>query len=137
MNDAMVSVYSIENKVDIPLYPLDVFVRTQAGAAALRGQGATLPAEATELLALLDGKRNVGELERQLAHLSPQRARNVLRSLLGARLARAATLAELGGLNVDFAAFFGAAESAGQTGETDTRRCYVWPAKAAGPRRPG
>ncbi|HXZ92082.1 MAG TPA: hypothetical protein VEG36_04300 [Burkholderiales bacterium] len=107
MNDMMASVYSIENRVEIQLYPLDVFLRTQAGAAALRGQGPALPAEAIDLLRSLDGTRDVGELERKMAHLAPQRVRNILRALLGARLARAATLAEQGGINVDFEAFFG------------------------------
>ncbi|HXZ51307.1 MAG TPA: hypothetical protein VEH51_04835 [Burkholderiales bacterium] len=107
MNDTMARVYSIDNRVEIQLYPLDVFLRTQAGAAALRGQGPALPSEAMELLGLLDGTRDVGELEHKLAHLAPQRVCKVLRALLGARLARAATLAELGGINVDFEAFFG------------------------------
>ncbi|HUJ88063.1 MAG TPA: hypothetical protein VLX30_14535 [Burkholderiales bacterium] len=108
MNDVAVPVFSTQNRIEIPIYPLDVYTRTDSGNAQIGGRATQLPAQASAVLAALDGKRTVAELELKLPHIAPEVVRGVLRALLSARLARAATLAETGDLGVDFAAFFGA-----------------------------
>jgi len=107
MSQGRVAVFSGENQANIPVYPLDVFVATEEGGALLRGGATHLPAEALAVLVLLDGKANVGDLESRLPQLAAEKLRGLLRSLFGAGLVRAATLAETDG--VDFSAFFDAA----------------------------
>lgn len=102
--DDFVSVFSSENRAEIPVYPADVFIVTDAGTAQIRGGPTGLPPEALEMLVLLDGKATVGDLEQQAPHLRAEAVRNVLRALLAARLIRAATISETDGL--DFSAFF-------------------------------
>ncbi len=102
--ESRVAVFSTENQVNIPVYPLDVFVATEAGTAQLRGGATRLPAEALALLVLLDGKTNVGDLEQKASHIAPEALRGAIRSLLAAGMVRAATIAETDGL--DFSAFF-------------------------------
>ncbi|HEY5635261.1 MAG TPA: response regulator [Burkholderiales bacterium] len=102
--DEFVSVFSSENRAEIPVYPADVFIVTDAGTAQIRGGSTRLPPEALAMLVLLDGKATVGDLEARATHLDAGAVRNVLRSLLAARLIRAATIAETDGL--DFSAFF-------------------------------
>jgi hypothetical protein len=109
MNDIAVPVFSTQNRIEIPIYPLDVFTRIDLGGAEIGGRTTRLPAQASAVLAMLDGKRTVSELESRLPHIAPEVVRSALRALLSARLARAATLVELGGVEVDFAAFFDAA----------------------------
>ena len=109
MSDGRAAVFSRENRVETPVYPHDVFVRTEAGDAEIHGTGTRLPPEALEVLVLLDGKRSVGDLEAKLASLPAQAVRDLLRSLLAAHLVRAAALAEAEDIGVDFAAFFAAA----------------------------
>lgn len=58
-----IAVFSSENQTNIPIYPLDVFVVTEAGQAQLSGGTTRLPADALTLLVLLDGKANVGDVE--------------------------------------------------------------------------
>lgn len=108
MIDPKTYIFSSENRVEIPVYPLDVFTHTDLGTAQIQRGVTQLPAEALEVLVMLDGKRTVGDLEQKLPHIAPEVIRNLLRSLLSARLARAATLAELGDLAVDFSAFLNA-----------------------------
>jgi CheY-like chemotaxis protein len=107
MTQGRVSVFSSENEANIPVYPLDVFVATEEGTAQLRGGATRLPADALALLVLLDGKANVGDLEARLPQLPSEGLRGLLRTLLAAGFARAATISETDGL--DFSAFFNAA----------------------------
>lgn len=94
----------------MPVYPLDVFILTDAGASEIQGGATRLPAEALEVLVMVDGKRTVADLEQSIPHVATADLRNVLRSLLAAGLLRAPTLAEQsGGLEVDFDSFFKAA----------------------------
>jgi two-component system, OmpR family, response regulator len=99
-------VFSGENRANIPVYPLDVFALTEAGEAQIRVPATSLPAEALEILVLLDGKVTVGDLEQRLAPLSADTIRNLIRSLVAGGLLRAATVAETEGL--DFSAYFAA-----------------------------
>jgi len=110
-----VSVFSTENKAEVPVYPLDVFVLTDAGASEIHGGTTRLPPEALEVLVVLDGKKTVGDLEQAIPNVPATDLRNVLRSLLAAGLVRAPTLAEQsGGVEVDFDAFFKAADGSGE-----------------------
>ena len=99
-----IPIYSAENRESIPIYPLDVFCVTDRGTAEIRGGTTTLSPEAIELLVLVDGKANVGDIEQLATHIEPQVLRGLLRSLLGAGLLRPATIAELEG--IDFGDFF-------------------------------
>jgi len=105
-----VSVFSTENRAEVPVYPLDVFVLTDAGASEIHGGATRLPADALAVLVMLDGRKTVADLEQAIPHVPAADLRNLVRSLLGARLVRAPTLAEeSGGVEVDFDAFFKAA----------------------------
>ena len=99
-----IPIYSAENRESIPVYPLDVFCVTEKGTAEIRGGSTTLSPEALELLVLVDGKANVGDLEQLAAHIAPENLRGIVRTLLGAGLLRPATIAELDG--IDFSDFF-------------------------------
>ncbi|MSQ54680.1 MAG: response regulator [Betaproteobacteria bacterium] len=101
-----VDVFSSENRTNIPVYPLDVFVVTEHGLEQLHGASTHLPPEALEVLVLTDGKATVGDIEGKLPNLPPETVRDTLRALLGAGLVRAATIAESEGL--DFSDFFAA-----------------------------
>ena len=109
MADQSVSVFSSDNRVDTPVYPHDVFALTEAGTAQISSGATRLPADALMLLVALDGKKTVGDVEHEAPNVAPETIRNLLRSLLSAQLVREVTIAELGGLGVDFAAFFNAA----------------------------
>ncbi len=110
MTSDRVSVFSTQNRAEVPVYPLDVFVLTDAGAAEIRGSPTRLPAEALEVLVILDGKKTVADLEQAMPHVPAANLRDLLRSLIGAGLVRPPTLAEQsGGVEVDFDAFFKAA----------------------------
>jgi len=105
-----VSVFSTENRAEVPVYPLDVFVLTDAGASEIHGGATRLPADALAVLVMLYGRKTVADLEQAIPHVPAADLRNLVRSLLGARLVRAPTLAEeSGGVEVDFDAFFKAA----------------------------
>jgi len=106
------SVFSAENRLEVPIYPLDVFLLTDEGSREIHAGTTRLPAEALEVLVMLDGKKTVGDLEQAMPQVEPAKLRDVLRSLLGAKLVRARTLAETGGVDVDFDAFFKAAGGA-------------------------
>ena len=115
MSTDRVSVFSTENKAEVPVYPLDVFVLTDAGASEIHGGTTRLPPEALEVLVVLDGKKTVGDLEQAIPNVPATDLRNVLRSLLAAGLVRAPSLAEQsGGVEVDFDAFFKAADGGGE-----------------------
>jgi len=112
MADERVAVFSSENQVNIPVYPLDVFVTTAAGIAQLHG-ATSLPAEALAVLVLLDGKLNVGDIETRLPQIPQDKVRALLRSLLAANFIRAPTIAETDGL-LDIDAFLKAPASGGE-----------------------
>jgi two-component system OmpR family response regulator len=114
MNESRAAVFSHDNRAQTPVYPHDVFTRTDEGSVQIRGGGTELPPEALEVLVMLDGKRNVGDLEQKLPNLTPEVVRDVLRALLAARFVRAITMAESGELGVDFGAFFAAAAAVHQ-----------------------
>jgi two-component system, OmpR family, response regulator len=107
-----VSVFSTENRSEVPIYPLDVFLLTDAGNDQIHGGSTRLRREALEVLVMVDGKRTVGDLEQAMPHIAPADLRNLLRFLLAANFVRSRTLAEASGVNVDFDAFFKAAGSA-------------------------
>jgi CheY-like chemotaxis protein len=106
------SVFSAENRLEVPVYPLDVFILTEAGGAEIHAGTTRLPAEALAVLVMLDGKKTVGDLEQAMPQVEPAKLRDLLRSLLAAKLVRTQTLAETGGVQVDFDAFFKAAGAA-------------------------
>lgn len=108
-----VSVFSSENRANIAVYPLDVFVLTDKGTAQIQGGGTALPREALELMVLMDGKATIGDLEQQVPHIASEDLRNIVRSLLSGALVRAPTMAETDGL--DFSAFFAAAGDGEET----------------------
>jgi len=111
MADQRVAVFSSENQVNIPVYPLDVFVTTASGIAQLHG-ATSLPADALAVLVLLDGKATVGDLEGRLPQVPAEKVRALLRSLLAASFIRAPTIAETDGL-LDIDAFLKAAPAGG------------------------
>ncbi|MBI3371732.1 MAG: response regulator [Betaproteobacteria bacterium] len=110
ISDDRVSVFSSENRANIPVYPLDVFTPTDLGNAQIQGGTTRLPAVALEVLVLLDGHATVGDVEQRARHIPPEALRNLFRSLLSSGLVRAATIEESAGL--DFSAFFDAAPGA-------------------------
>jgi two-component system OmpR family response regulator len=112
-SDDIVSVFSSENRANLPVYPLDVFVLTDLGTAQIRGGATKLPREALELLVLMDGKATIGDLEQHLPDIPSEALRNIVRSLIGGGLVRAPTIAETDGL--DFSAFFAAAGTGEET----------------------
>lgn len=115
MSNDRVSVFSTENRAEVPVYPLDVFVLTDAGASEIHRGTTRLPAEALEVLVMVDGKKTVADLEQAIPHVPAADLRNVLRSLLAASFLRQPTLAEQsGGVEVDFDAFFKAADGSGE-----------------------
>lgn len=112
-NDEIVSLFSSENRANLPVYPLDVFVLTDRGTAQIRGGATSLPHEALELLVLMDGKATIGDLEQQLPGIPSEALRNIVRSLISGGLVRAPTISETDGL--DFSAFFAAAGGGEET----------------------
>lgn len=104
-----IAVFSSENRANLPVYPLDTFVVTDAGAAELNAGHTRLPPEALELLVLMDGKATVGDLEQKMPHIPADALRDLVRALLGSGLVRHPTVEETEGL--DFSAFFAATAS--------------------------
>jgi CheY-like chemotaxis protein len=111
-NDGFISVFSSENRANIAIYPLDVFVLTEHGTAQIRGGATMLPAEALALLVLMDGKATIGDLEQKAPHIPSEALRNLVRALIAQGLVRQPTIAEADGL--DFSAFFAAAGGAAE-----------------------
>jgi CheY-like chemotaxis protein len=110
-----VSVFSSENRAEVPVYPLDVFILTEAGNAEIHRGSTQLPAQALEVLVMLDGKKTIADLEQAISQVPAADLRNIVRSLLAAGLVRAPSLAEQsGGVDVDFDAFFKAADGGGE-----------------------
>ena len=112
-NDDRISVFSSENRANIAIYPLDVFVLTDRGTEQIRGGATALPPDALGLLVLMDGKATIGDLEQKAPHIASEALRNLVRALLGGGMVRASTLAEADeGLNLDIGAFLAAAGGA-------------------------
>jgi CheY-like chemotaxis protein len=101
--DERVSVFSADNRANVPVYPADVFVITKAGSAQIEQGGTSLPAEALTILVALDGEIAVGDLEEKLPHIPSEGVRDILRSLLAARFIRPATVEET--IGFDFETF--------------------------------
>jgi len=111
VTDKNVAVFSTENRAEVPIYPLDRFLLTDAGNDQIHRGSTPLPAEALEVLVMLDGKKTVADLEQAMPQIQPALLRDLLRSLLGANLIRGHALDEMSGeLGVDFDAFFKAAQ---------------------------
>lgn len=108
-NPENVPIYSAENRATIPIYPLDVFCVTDKGTAEIHSGSTALSPEVLELLVLVDGKANVGDIEQLAGHIAPAVLRDLLRSLLRDGLLRPATIAELEGM--DFSDFFSPGKS--------------------------
>lgn len=123
-------IYLPENVVKIPIYPLDVFMRTDQGSAEIQRGTTNLSAEALVVLVLIDGRATVGDIEQKAAHIPPEQLRNLLRFLLGNKLVRQVTLAEADGL--DFGAFFDDAQG-GQELSEGTRASAQMEASIGGP----
>ena len=145
-------VYSPENREVLPVYPQDVYWPTDKTEAEINGSSTTLSPEALQLLVLVDGKANVGDIEQQLPHIPADTLRNLLRDLLRDGLLRQATIAEETGIDLDsfFAATAAPAEpSAGAKASADQEAESGGPAlqrdgyyvsiarQAAGTRKPG
>lgn len=96
-----VSVFSADNRANVPVYPADVFVITRQGSAQIEQGGTSLPAEALTILVALDGEIAVGDLEEKLPHIKPEAVRDLLRSLLAAKFIRPATVEETTGFDFE------------------------------------
>ncbi len=105
-NDSRISVFSSENRANVAIYPLDVFVLTDLGTEQIRGGATALPPDALGLLVLMDGKATIGDLEQKAPHIPSQVLRDLVRALLAGAMVRAATVSETDGL--DFSAYFSA-----------------------------
>lgn len=99
--DDRVSVFSADNRANVPVYPADVFVITRAGSAQIEQGGTSLPSEALTLLVALDGEIAVGDLEEKLPHIPSEGVRDLLRSLLAAKFIRPATVEETTGFDFE------------------------------------
>lgn len=100
-SDDRVSVFSADNRANVPVYPADVFVITKGGSAQIEQGGTSLPAEALTILVALDGEIAVGDLEEKLPHIPPEAVRDLLRSLLAAKFIRPATVEETTGFDFE------------------------------------
>ncbi len=105
-----ISVYSTENREVLPIYPLDVFRTSEKGDAETAASATALSAQALQLLVLLDGKSNIGDLEQKLPHIPPESLRNMVRAMLRDGLIRQPTVEEETGL--DLTSFFSATAAA-------------------------
>ena len=112
-DEKFVSVFSSENRANIAVYPLDVFMLTDKGTQQIQGGATALPREALEVMVLMDGKATVGDLEQHLPQIASEDLRNILRALTAQGLIRQPTIAETDGL--DFSAFFAAAGDGEET----------------------
>ena len=92
-----------------PVYPLDVYIATEAGEAEVRAGTTTLPPAELELLVKLDGRTNVGDLEQRTPHIDSFALREAIRQLFTRGLLRRATVAEELNLDLDFARLLGPA----------------------------
>lgn len=96
-----VSVFSADNRANVPVYPADVFVITKGGSAQIEQGGTSLPAEALTVLVALDGEIAVGDLEEKVSHIPSEAVRDLLRSLLAAKFIRPATVEETTGFDFE------------------------------------
>lgn len=114
-NDQRVSVFSIDNRESLPVYPQDVYHPTEKGEAEVHGGATRLSAEMLELLVLVDAKANVGDIEQLLPHIAPDVLRAHVRGLLRDGLIRQATVEEETGL--DLTSFFAATAALAEPSE--------------------
>jgi len=110
-----VSVYSTENREVLPIYPLDVFRTSEKGDAEINASATALSAQALQLLVLVDGQSNIGDLEQKLPHIPPESLRNMVRALLRDGLIRQPTVEEETGL--DLTSFFAATAAEAEPSE--------------------
>lgn len=94
-----------DTRLDTAIYAQDIYRPTDAGLREIRGGATALGAEALGVLVLLDGRRSVGDIEEQLAHLPQRSIRGALRILILQGLARSPTAEEMGELDLDFTRF--------------------------------
>ena len=128
MDDQRVSVYSTDNRESLPVYPQDILHPTEKGEAEIHGGATQLPAELLELLVLVDGSANVGDIEQQLKHIAPDALRTHLRALLRDGLVRQATVEEETG--VDLTSFFAASAGPGEPSRAPRRARTPKPCRA-------
>jgi two-component system OmpR family response regulator len=101
---------TIGMKEQIPVYPLDVYVVTDKGEAELKGGSTSLESKELELLVLVDGRANVGEIAARAKSLSGEEVTALLRLMIQRGLVTMAPLADADSL--DFTYFFGASKLA-------------------------
>jgi two-component system OmpR family response regulator len=90
----------------IAVYPLDVYVVTDAGQKELKRGSTTLAPMELGLLVLMDGKANVREIAERAGNVSEKEVAVLLPKLIGDGLAKMVTIAEEESL--DFSYFFDA-----------------------------
>ena len=100
----------VDVKEQIPIYPLDVYVLTDKGEAELKGGSTSLLPTELELLVLIDGRANVGQLRQRFRSVPEDELKEMLRRLIGDGLVKAATIADEESL--DFSNFFDADKTA-------------------------
>jgi two-component system OmpR family response regulator len=96
----------MEPKERIAIYPLDVYVVTDAGQEELKRGSTTLSPQALELLVLMDGLANVREITERAQNLSEREVGVLLPKLIIDGFAKRATIAAEDGM--DFSYFFDA-----------------------------
>ena len=114
----------MENRERIPVYPLDVYVLTPDGTAQIKGGSTMLPPKSLQVLVMVDGKTNVGDLAKRARAVTEPELTVILRELVASGLVRRATLAEAEGLNFSYffdadAAAFTPSPSARANAETE------------------
>lgn len=96
----------MDPKEHITIYPLDVYIVTDAGQEELKRGSTALTPKALELLVLMDGVVNVREITERARNLSEQEVAVLLPKLIIGGYAKMATIAAEDG--VDFSYFFDA-----------------------------
>lgn len=96
----------MDPKEHITIYPLDVYVITDAGQEELKRGSTALTPKALELLVLMDGVANVREIGERARNLTEEEVAVLLPKLIIGGYAKMATIAAEDG--VDFSYFFDA-----------------------------
>lgn len=92
----------MENRERIPVYPLDVYVLTDEGTQQIKGGSTALTPRALQVLVLVDGNANVGELGKRARTVPEPELTAIIREHVASGLLRRATLAEEEGLNFSY-----------------------------------
>lgn len=100
----------MDPKERIAVYPLDVYVVTDAGQEELKRGSTTLTSQALELLVLMDGTANVREISGRAKNLPEQEIGALLAGLIRDGFAKMAAIAAEDGM--DFSYFFDADKAA-------------------------